>query len=92
LEVQQRHRVAPKPERVVVPGGVFARCMRVETTAIHSGVDDHGAHTGPQVTYYYSDWYAPGVGLVKTEQRGTDAVVIATIELVRYVRGGGSSS
>jgi hypothetical protein len=37
------------------------------------------------VIFYYSDWYAPGVGLVKTEQRTTDAELVATIELVRYV-------
>ena len=92
FEVQQLHRVLPGAERVVVPAGVFARCVRVETTAIHSAVDDHGAHTGPRVTYYYSDWYAPGVGLVKTEQRNTDAAVVATIELVHYVRGARSSS
>jgi len=92
FEVQQLHRVLPEPERVVVPAGTFARCVRVETTAIHSAVDEHGAHTGPRVTYDYSDWYAPGVGLVKTEQRNTDASVVATIELVRYVRGTRSSS
>jgi hypothetical protein len=92
FEVQQLHRVLPDAERVEVPAGVFARCVRVETTAIHSAVDDHGTRTGPRVTYYYSDWYAPGVGLVKTEQRSADAAVVATIELVHYVRGARSSS
>ncbi len=92
FEVQQLHRVLPDAERVVVPAGAFARCVHVETTAIHSAVDDHGARTGPRVTYYYSDWYAPGVGLVKTEQRNSDAAVVATIELVHYVRGARSSS
>jgi hypothetical protein len=85
FEVQQLHHVRPEPERVVVPAGVFPRCVRVETTAIHSAVDVGGARTGPRVIYYYSDWYAPGVGLVKTEQRTTDAELVATIELVRYV-------
>jgi hypothetical protein len=84
FEVEQLHRVVPTPERVVVPAGDFAGCVRVETTAIHSAVSDSGVHTGPRVVYYYSDWYAPGVGLVKTQQRGTDDAVLATIELIRY--------
>jgi hypothetical protein len=85
FEVQQLHRVIPERARVVVPAGTFERCVRVDTTAIHSAVDDAGALTGPRVIFYYSDWYAPGVGLVKTEQRTTDAELVATIELVRYV-------
>lgn len=84
FEVDQLHRVVPEPERVVVPAGDFPGCLRVETTAIHSAVSDSGVHTGPRVIYYYSDWYAPGVGLVKTQQRNTDDAVVATIELVQY--------
>lgn len=84
FEIQQQHRVQPAVERVVVPAGDFARCVRVETTAIHSAVDVDGALTGPRVIFYYSDWYAPGIGLVKTEQRDGDAHVVTTIELVRY--------
>ena len=38
---------------------------------------------------YYSDWYAPGVGLVRTDQRDADAHAMTTIELVRYDVGGG---
>jgi hypothetical protein len=40
------------------------------------------------MVYHYADWYAPGVGLVKTEQRDTEAQVLATIELVDYEIGG----
>jgi len=84
FEVRQLHRVSPSPERVTVPAGEFPRCVRVETTAIHSAIDVDGALTGPRVFFYYSDWYAPGVGLVKTEQRDGDGTVVTTIELVRY--------
>jgi hypothetical protein len=87
FEVQQSHRVLPRPERVVVPAGEFSRCLRVETTAVHSAIDGDGTLTGPRVVFYYSDWYAPGVGLVKTEQRNGDAAVVTTIELVRYTVG-----
>jgi hypothetical protein len=87
FEVHQQHRVAPARERIVVPAGVFPRCVRVETTAIHSAVGVDGALTGPRVVFYYSDWYAPGVGLVKTVQRDADSHPVTTIELVRYVPG-----
>ena len=87
FEVRQLHRVLPKLERVEVPAGAFSRCVHVETTAIHSAIDVDGAHTGPQIVLYYSDWYAPGVGLVRTDQRDTDATTMTTIELMRYDAG-----
>lgn len=87
FEVRQLHRVLPRRERIEVPAGAFARCVHVETKAIHSAVDVGGAHTGPQVVLYYSDWYAPGVGLVRTDQRDADRHSMTTIELVRYAVG-----
>ncbi len=88
FEVRQLHHVLPRLERVDVPAGAFRRCVHVETTAIHSAIDADGAHTGPQVVLYYSDWYAPGVGLVRTDQRDAEAHAMTTIKLVRYVVGG----
>lgn len=87
LVVEQFHRAMSAREDVSVPAGRFAHCVRVDTTAVHYATGSDGAAIGPRVTYYYADWYAPGVGLVKTEQRGTDAEVLATIELVRYEIG-----
>jgi hypothetical protein len=88
FDVEQYHQVAAAPERVAVPAGEFSRCVRVETTAVHSAIGAGGEPTGPRFVYYYSDWYAPGVGLVKTEQRSAQAEVLATIELVTYEIGG----
>lgn len=88
FEVQQYHQVKHGLERTVVPAGDFPRCVRVETTAVHSAVGADGQPVGPRVVYYYSDWYAPGVGLVRTEQRDPQAGVVATIELVTYEIGG----
>ena len=87
FEIQQQHRVVPALERIIVPAGDFPRCVRVETTAVHSANDVEGALTGPRVIFYYSDWYAPGVGLVKTEQRDNDGAVVTTIELDHYEIG-----
>jgi hypothetical protein len=82
--VQQFHHATAESQEIVVPAGRFARCVRVETTAVHSATGADGSLVGPRITYYYSDWYAPDVGLVKTEQRNAEARVLATIELVGY--------
>ena len=54
-----------------------------------TGYDGHSV--GPSVVFYYADWYAPGIGLVKTEQRDARADVLATIELVRFQIGPGGA-
>jgi hypothetical protein len=84
FEVRQLHQVYVQQEPVEVPAGRFERCARVETTAIHSATGPDGSAVGPRVVYYYSDWYAPGVGLIRTEQRSVSAEVLATIELLGY--------
>ena len=84
FEVRQLHQVYVQNEAVEVPAGRFERCIRVETTAIHSATAPGGSAVGPRIVYYYSDWYAPGVGLIRTEQRSATAEVLATVELVGY--------
>lgn len=91
FEVWQAHRSRPEPQEVVVSAGHFAGCIRVDTTATHSATEADGTPVGPQVVFYYSDWYAPGVGLVRTEQRDATAEILATIELVHYQIPGGAS-
>jgi len=87
FEVRQLHKVYAQPEPVDVPAGRFEHCARVETTAVHVAIGPDGSPVGPRIVYYYSDWYAPGVGLVRTEQRSASAEVLATIELVSYQIG-----
>jgi hypothetical protein len=87
FEVRQLHERLPEVTQVVVPAGTFGACLRVNTTAIHSATGPDGRSVGPSIVFYYTDWYAPGVGLVKTEQRDARAAVLATIELVRYEIG-----
>jgi hypothetical protein len=87
FEVRQLHKVSAQPEPVEVPAGRFERCARVETTAVHTAIGPDGSPVGPRIVYYYSDWYAPGVGLIRTEQRSATAEVLATIELVSYQIG-----
>jgi hypothetical protein len=87
FEVRQLHRVFVQREPIEVLAGRFERCARVETTAIHSATGSDGAAVGARIVYYYSDWYAPGVGLVRTEQRSATSEVLATVELVGYQIG-----
>jgi hypothetical protein len=84
FEVRQLHQVAMQREPIDVPAGRFEHCARIETTAIHSATSPDGSAVGPRIVYYYSDWYAPGVGLVRTEQRNAATEVVATIELVSF--------
>jgi hypothetical protein len=84
FEVRQLHQVFVQSEPIDVPAGRFTGCARVETTAIHSATAPDGSAVGPRIVYYYSDWYAAGVGLIRTEQRSATAGVLATIELVSY--------
>lgn len=90
FEVRQHHERVFEADTIVVPAGAFERCMRVDTTAVHAATGPDGRAVGSSVVFYYADWYAPGVGLVKTEQRDASADVLATIELVRYEIGSGA--
>ena len=84
FEVRQLHQVFAQSEPIEVPAGRFDRCARVETTAIHAATGPDGASVGSRLVYYYSDWYAPGVGLVRTEQRSVTGEVLVNVELVDY--------
>jgi hypothetical protein len=86
--VEQLHHSTAATEQVSVPAGRFGGCMRVDTTAVHYALSPEGEPVGKRVTFYYADWYAPGIGLVKTEQRNAQSEVLAMIELDRYDIGG----
>ena len=86
--VEQSHHATAATEQVSVPAGRFSGCVRVDTTAVHYALSPEGQPVGKRVTFYYADWYAPGIGLVKTEQRNAESEVLATIELDRYGIGG----
>ena len=69
-------------EAVEVPAGTFRDCLRVVSVARHL-LDE----SERSVEYRYVDWYAPDVGLVKSEFSAVgDAEVITRLELVRHYR------
>ncbi len=89
--VRQQHRAVPEPSVIEVPAGRFSGCVRVETVAVHGGRHE-GKNDSNPIVLYYSDWYAPNVGLVRTIQsdRPGEGPPLAQIELLAYdVEGAG---
>jgi hypothetical protein len=66
-DVRQSHRAVSEPEVVEVPAGRFTGCIRVDTVAVHGGTHN-GQYDANPIVLYYSDWYAPNVGLIRTIQ------------------------
>lgn len=83
--VRQMHRAIVEARVVDVPAGHFRGCVRVDTVALHSGRRD-GEYDSDPIILYYSDWYAPNVGLVRTTQsnRPDGAALVSQIELLAY--------
>ena len=51
-------------EDVLVPAGSYSRCIHVKKTG--STTKDMGIFGKPQINIEQHDWYAPGVGLIKS--------------------------
>lgn len=66
FQVSFQHVVSIEHETVKVPAGSFESCVRVDTSS--SEGPESGYRPGEELVFYYSDWYAPGVGLVRTQQ------------------------
>jgi hypothetical protein len=80
LKITQSHRTFLEGRELVVPAGRFSGCIRIETEAsFHSSarIDDK---------WYFTDWYAPDIGLVKTLvlSGGQDRRAITRIELLQF--------
>jgi hypothetical protein len=96
-DVRQSHRAVSESGVVEVPAGRFSDCIRVDTVALHGG--KHGGQYDAPVVLYYSDWYAPNVGLIRTiESNRPDTSApesgppLALIELLAYDVEGARSS
>jgi hypothetical protein len=83
--VMHTHHATLEPAEVVVPAGRFADCVRVDTVALHGDLHD-GQYQASPVVLYYSDWYAPDVGLVRSVQRerADGGLPLAQVELIAY--------
>jgi hypothetical protein len=91
FHIEQKHRTFLEADDVIVPGGHYSGCIRIETDATF----ESGTSQPKKVKQFrYIDWYAPNVGLVKTlvANSGFFGSEIARLELVSFVRSQGSGS
>jgi len=79
----------PSTESVRVRAGTFRGCLRVDSQSEFASQPRGRGEA--QVTFHYTDWYAPGVGLVKSEVRESSTVrPLSTTELISFRDGKGS--
>ena len=92
LNVEQTHRTFLERNEVVVPGGRFSGCIRIETDAVYKF---SGAQPGTEEHLKYIDWYAPNIGLVKTRVvksgRFGFGSEVASVELLSSVQSDGKA-
>jgi hypothetical protein len=83
--VLQQHEARPAEEVVDVPAGRFRDCIRVDTRALHATTRGGRPDDAP-MTLYYTDWYAPNVGLIRSVQhsRPDGGPPLAEILLLAY--------
>ncbi|MGH7840292.1 MAG: hypothetical protein ACREQT_02070 [Candidatus Binataceae bacterium] len=83
--IKQAHHTAFEPSDVTVPAGKFTGCMRIDTIANYEG--GSFAKSKKASKLLYRDWYAPNVGLVKTEvlEGGEHGSRMELVELMRFV-------
>jgi hypothetical protein len=84
FDIKQSHRTTFETEDVVVPAGRYAGCVRIDTVAIYEG--GSFAKSKKSNKLLYRDWYAPNVGLVKTEVHEGDerGPQMELVELLKY--------
>jgi hypothetical protein len=77
-----------RAEPVRVRAGLFRGCLRVDSESVLVSRSTRSPQN--QVTFHYVDWYAPGVGLVKSEVHTDErARPVTTLELVSFRDGRG---
>jgi hypothetical protein len=83
-EFRASSRLASVAEPVSVPAGVFERCVRVETRV---SATTPSAPTDRTIVHDYVEWYAPRVGLVKSQSfvaDGDSTLEVGRSELVGF--------
>jgi hypothetical protein len=84
FDIKQSHRTIFETQDVVVPAGRYAGCVRIDTIAIYEG--GSFAKSKKSNKLLYQDWYAPSVGLVKTEVHEGDerGPQMELVELLKF--------
>jgi DUF3108-like len=86
FDIKQTHRTVFEPDDVVVPAGRYSGCMRIDTFATYEG-GSFAKNMKSNSNLLYRDWYAPNVGLVKTEvlEGGDGGPRMELVELLKFV-------
>jgi hypothetical protein len=86
--VEQTHAAVRGRETIEVPAGRFAECIRVDTVAVQQ-IQEEGHSRGKPIVFYYRDWYAPNVGLVRSRlsNRADHSTVLSETNLISFVPG-----
>jgi hypothetical protein len=89
--VEQEHAAADEPEPIEVPAGRYDDCIRVDTVAVQQ-IHAEGRARGKPTVLYYRDWYAPNVGLVRSQlsNRQDHSAILAETRLISFVPGEGT--
>ena len=73
------------PEEVWVAGGVFRNCLRIETITANQ-LPDPKTKKLTSYDLHHTEWYAPGVGLVRAiSDEGEGTPIKSVTELVEYI-------
>ena len=90
LPVEMTARIAAASDAIQVPAGRFDDCVRVEATGKTLVPADRG-NLEVEVNVMLTEWYAPGVGLVKTHRLETaDSPFLRNGEYVQELLEAGS--
>ncbi len=83
FRVNHRHTISTEREVVHVPAGDFENCVRIDTFSTQG---PNSGRNGEELVFYYVDWYAPGVGLIRSQQWDDEerSHERARIELLKY--------
>jgi hypothetical protein len=85
FDIRQTHKTSFDTEEIVVPAGHYSGCMRIDTMATYEG--GAFAKSKKNSNLLYRDWYAPNVGLVKTQvlEGGEYGPEMELVELIKYL-------
>lgn len=86
--VEQTHAALRESAVVDVPAGRYGGCIRVDTVAVQQ-IRGEGRRRGHAITFYYRDWYAPNVGLVRSHlsDRPDHGNLLAETRLISFEPG-----
>jgi len=84
FQLMQTHRTSLENGAIQVPAGNFANCIRIETETLYKGNSSAKAVSPRRLKYV--DWYAPNVGLIKTQvsETGFFGSEVARVELLSF--------